>query len=199
MQIVGVLHERVPGGARNIAHAVRKGIDDVQRRAAQLSGSVVIPRRAFLAVRVHRPVDDPGALLARSVDDAPVEAIVPRHLCLSFRLLDRRRRFLVDNVHNEVGVLPLKVQARRADRSEVRVPARQRIGRGGVGDHGVVLVLEGSFHPIVDDDIKVEISLFPPTGQLPVRRQSASRVSTVSPILIVIEPSSTPRFCDHAD
>ena len=127
MQIVGVLHERVLCGARDIAHTVRKGIDDVQRCAAKLSSSVIFSCRALLAIRVHRPVDDPCTLFVRAVNGAPVETLVPRHLRLGFRLLDRGRRFLVDNVHDEVGVLPLKVQTIRADRRKVRVPARQCI------------------------------------------------------------------------
>ena len=76
---------------------------------------------------------------------------------------------MVDNVHNEVGVLSLKVQARRTDRREVRVPARQRIGRGGVGDDGVAIILEGSLHLVVDVNIKVEVSLC--STDRPVGRQ----------------------------
>ena len=159
MLIVGIPHKRVLGGSRNITHAARKGVDDVQRCAVELSGSVVLSRRALLTIRVHRPVDDPSALLVRTVDGAPVEVLIPRHFRFRLRLLDRRRRFLVDDIHNAGRIRPTEVQARRANRCKVRVPTRKRIGCGGISDNGVVLVLEGSFHFVVNVYIKVEISL----------------------------------------
>ena len=177
MQIVGILHERVLGGIRNIAHAVWKGIHDVQRRTVKLSSSIVFKfaicaHIALLAVGVHRPVDDPCALIGRAVDSAPVEPLVPRHLRLRLGFLDRRRHFLVDNVHNEVRVRPRKAQARRTDRCKVRVPARQCIGCRGIGDESIVLVLEGGLHLVINIYIKVEVSLFsigrPIAHQLPV-------------------------------
>ena len=156
MLIVGVLHQRELGRARNIAHTVRKGIDDVQRCAAQLSSSVVFSCRALLAICVHRPVDDPRALLVRAVDGAPVEVLVPNDFRLRFRLLDRRRRFLVKVVIDRVREVCLAVNA---DRCEIRVPTRQCIGCSGVCDNSVVLVLEGGLYLVVHIYIKVEVSL----------------------------------------
>ena len=157
MLIVGVLHQRELGRARNIAHTVRKGIDDVQRCAAQLSSSVILPCRALLAIRVHRPVDNPCALLVRAINGTPIEALVPNDFRLRFRLLNRRRRFLIKVVIDRVREVCLAVDA---DRCEVRVPTRQCIGCGGVCDNSVVLVLKGRFHFVVDIYVKVEVSLY---------------------------------------
>ena len=156
MLIVGVLHQRELGRTRNIAHTVRKGIDDIQRCATQLSGSVIFSCRALLTICVHRPVDNPRALLIRVINGVPIEALVPNDFRLRFRLLNRRRRFLIKVVIDRVREVCLAVDANRC---EVRIPARQRVGCGGVRDDGVVLVLKGRLHFVVDIYVKVEVSL----------------------------------------
>ena len=112
MFIIGVLHERILCGIRNIAHTIRKAINDIQRFPAQLSSSIVFELAicaliTLLAVCIHRPVDDPGALLIRAVNGMPIEVLNPRHLRLRFRLLDRGHRFSVDNVLDGFGERPL--------------------------------------------------------------------------------------------